>query len=89
MKFFPATRGEHIHVRPHRGRLKKTDRIKGYQIVGYEMEDGQFQDTIILVDGEKMTLVDFMDTLPGNMRADTIPFPVYRQCCDIQYVEEP
>lgn len=82
-----ATRGEHIHVRPKKGRMKKFDVVVGYPIVGYEFEDGRYQDTVIIVDGEKAILADFIDSIPSNMRVDTIPFPIYEDCCDMQYPE--
>lgn len=87
MSFMPTTRGEHVHIRPNRGRLNKHDRVVGHPIVGYEVEDEQYQDMIIVVDGERMTLADLLGSLPANMRAETIPFPCHRGCCEMQYAK--
>ena len=84
MSFRPTTRDEHIHVRRRVGNLEKHDEVIGYPVLGFEFEEDQYQDAIILVDGEKTTLAEFERTLPGNKRADFIPFPT-NNCCEMQY----
>lgn len=84
MTFLSATRGEHLHIRPHKGRMKWSDPVKGYRIAGYEVEDGRYQETVIVVEGVTMYLSEFLDTLPQNLRAETIPFPVHESCCDLR-----